>query len=129
LSHDVLALAGAALATRQVLFDFIVDELARREPEDPRRIRPVRVALQNQRDELLGFAGVLDAKLIAIAHSHEISITIVREACTLHRLPTINQSISMFIFRRHIEAMAFERRNIFYPGSFADSASKRRLCL
>ena len=28
LSHDVLALAGPALATRQVLFDFIVEELA-----------------------------------------------------------------------------------------------------
>jgi hypothetical protein len=30
----------------------------------------------------------------------------------------------MFMFRRHIEAMVFERRNISYPGSFADSASK-----
>jgi hypothetical protein len=88
LSHDVLALAGAALATRQALFDFIVEELANLEPEDPRRIRPVRVALWNQRDELLGFAGVLDEKLVAIAHSHEISITIVREACFLHRLPS-----------------------------------------
>jgi hypothetical protein len=88
LSHDVLALAGAALATRQVLFDFIVDELAYREPEDPRRIRPVRVAPRNQRDDLLGFAGVLDEKLIAIAHSHEMSIAIVREACILHRLPS-----------------------------------------
>ena len=88
LSHDVLALAGAALATRQVLFDFIVGELANLEPEDPRRIRPVRIALQNQRDELLGFAGVLDEKLIVIAQAHEISLTIVREACILHRLPT-----------------------------------------
>jgi hypothetical protein len=59
LSHDVLALAGAALTTRQALFDFIVEELATREPEDPRRIRPVRVAPRNQRDELLGFAGAL----------------------------------------------------------------------
>ena len=88
LSHDVLALAGTALATRQVLFDFIVEELARREPDDPRRIRTVRIALQNQRDDLLGFAGVLDEKLIAIAQAHEISITIVREACVLHRLPS-----------------------------------------
>jgi hypothetical protein len=88
LSHDVLALAGATLATRRVLFDFIVEELANREPEDPRRIRPVRVALQNQRDNLLGFAGVLDEKLIAIAQAHEISLTIVREACILHRLPS-----------------------------------------
>jgi hypothetical protein len=88
LSHDVLALAGPTLPTRRVLFDFIVEELANREPEDPRRIRPVRVALQNQRDNLLGFAGVLDEKLIAIAQAHEISLTIVREACILHRLPS-----------------------------------------
>ncbi len=55
LSHDVLALAGPVLATRQLLFDFIVEELVAREPEDPRRIHPVRVALQNQRDDLLAF--------------------------------------------------------------------------
>ena len=58
LRHDVLALARPALATRRELFDFIVAELAAREPEDARRIRPVRVALQNQRDDLLAFAGV-----------------------------------------------------------------------
>jgi hypothetical protein len=88
LSHDVLALAGPVLATRQVLFDFIVEELARREPEDPQRIRPVRVALKNQRDDLLAFAGVLDEKLVVIARAHEISESLVREACVLHRLPT-----------------------------------------
>ena len=88
LSHDVLALAGPALATRQTLFDFIVEELAVREPEDARRIRPVRVALQNQRDTLLAFAGVLDGKLAAIAHVHAIAEPLVREACLLHRLPS-----------------------------------------
>src|SRR3984957_4993559 len=70
LSHDVLALAGPTLATRQMLFDFIVEELTKREPEDLRRIRPLRVALQNQRDDLLAFAGVLDAKLADIAQAH-----------------------------------------------------------
>jgi len=88
LSHDVLALAGPAQATRQALFDFIVEELARREPEDARRIRPVRVALQNQRDDLLAFAGVLDAKLADIAQAHDIAEPLVREACVLHRLPS-----------------------------------------
>jgi hypothetical protein len=87
LSHDVLALAGPALATRQLLFNFIVEELVRRESEDPRRIRPLRVALQNQRDHLLAFAGVLDTKLIAIVHAHAIAEPVVREACLLHRLP------------------------------------------
>jgi len=88
LRHDVLALAGPVLATRQALFDFIVEELAHREPGDLRRIRPVRVALQNQRDALLAFAGVLDGKLAAIACAHAISELLVREACVLHRLPS-----------------------------------------
>jgi len=88
LSHDVLALAGPVLATRQELFDFVVEELARREPEDARRIRPVRVALQNQRDTLLAFAGVLDGKLADIAQAHAIAEPLVREACVLHRLPS-----------------------------------------
>ena len=81
-------LAGPSLATRQMLFDFIVEELAKREPEDLRRIRPLRVALQNQRDDLLAFAGVLDAKLGDIAHALVIPELLVREACVLHRLPS-----------------------------------------
>jgi hypothetical protein len=88
LSYDVLALAGSALATRQLLFDFIVAELTHREPADPRRIRSLRVALQNQRNNLLAFAGVLDTKLIAIAQAHAIAEPRVREACLLHRLPS-----------------------------------------
>jgi len=71
-----------------MLFDFIVEELAGREPEDPQRIRPLRVALQHQRDNLLAFAGVLDTKLIVIAQAHAIAEPVVREACLLHRLPS-----------------------------------------
>ena len=88
LRHDVLALAGPDLATRRELFNFVVAELLAREPEDPRRIRPVRVALQNQRDDLLAFAGLLDTELAAIARAHAVPEPLVREACMLHRLPT-----------------------------------------
>ena len=88
LRHDVLALAGPDLATRRELFDFLVAELAAREPEDPRRIRPVRVALQHQRDDLLAFAGVLDAELAGIARAHAVPEPVVREACLLHSLPS-----------------------------------------
>ena len=49
LSHDILALAGPVRATRQALFDFIVEELGAREPQDTRRLRPVRVALCSRR--------------------------------------------------------------------------------
>ncbi|MGF6919122.1 hypothetical protein [Paraburkholderia sp. 40] len=51
-----MSLAGPQLATRQALFDFIVEELGVLEALDARRIRPVRIALQNQRDDLLAFA-------------------------------------------------------------------------
>ena len=37
---------------------------------------------------LLAFTGVLDEKLVVIARAHEISESLVREACVLHRLPT-----------------------------------------
>jgi hypothetical protein len=87
LGHDVLALAGPDLATRRELFDFVVAELTAREPEDARRIRPVRVALRNQRDDLLAFAGVLDDGLAAIARAHAVPEPLVREACLLHRVP------------------------------------------
>ncbi len=66
LGRDVLALAGPSLAIRVELFDFVITELLAREHLDPKRIHPVRVALQNQRNDLLAFAGVLDGKLEAI---------------------------------------------------------------
>jgi hypothetical protein len=88
LSPDVLALAGPDSATRRELFDFIVEELEHCEGEDAGRIRPVRVALQNQRDDLLAFAGVLDEKLAGIAQALEISETLVRETCVRHRSPS-----------------------------------------
>ena len=71
LRHDILALAGPDLAMRRELFNLIVAELAAREHEDTRRIRPVRVALRNQRDDLLAFADVPDAKLSEIARAHD----------------------------------------------------------
>ena len=63
LNHDILALTGPPLKERQELFDFIVEELRIREALCPHRIRPVRTALENQRDDLLAFALVLDEKL------------------------------------------------------------------
>jgi hypothetical protein len=48
----------------------------------------VRVALQNQRDDLLAFAGVLDAKVATIARAANVPGHLVRAACVLHRKPT-----------------------------------------
>ena len=48
----------------------------------------MRVALQNQRDDVLAFAKVLDDKLVAIAQSHNTSEQLVRQMCLLHRWPS-----------------------------------------
>jgi hypothetical protein len=87
LRRDVLALAGPCLVTRIELFDFVTAELLAREPLDSKRIRPVRIALRNQRDDLLAFSGVLDDKLEAIAQSQNLSMHLVRQACVLQRKP------------------------------------------
>src|SRR5665811_83667 len=47
LRRDVLELAGPCLAIRLELFDFVTAELLTREHLDKKRIRPVRIALQN----------------------------------------------------------------------------------
>jgi len=73
LNHDILALAGPPWAERQKLFDFIVEELSRR--ETLHRIRPLRIALKNQRDDLLAFAQVLDEKLVEIAQRFDTPLS------------------------------------------------------
>jgi hypothetical protein len=92
LERDILALAGPSLEERRELFDFIVEELARREQLDSARIRPVRVALKRQRDRLLGFAEVLDGKLAAIAQRFDVPEYQVRAVCLLQRKPETSQA-------------------------------------
>jgi hypothetical protein len=88
LRQDVLELAGPALATRQELYDFVTAELRAREHLDKKRIGKVRVALQNRRNDLLAFAGVLDRKLESIAQENDVCMYLVRQACVLQRKPT-----------------------------------------
>ena len=92
LAHDVLALAGPGLGIRNEMFDFIAAEMKRREADDPRRILAVRVALQNQRDDLRVFAGLLDNKLAAIARAYQFPEHVVRCACELHCKPSTSPS-------------------------------------
>ena len=85
--HDVMSLAGPALAVRQELYDFIVSELKQRAGKQYQSIRKLRKALHNQRDQLLAFAGVLDQKLVIIAQRFELPLRAIREVCLLHRKP------------------------------------------
>jgi len=85
LGHDILALAGPSLEERQELFDFIVTELSQRENLLSHRLRPLRTALKNQRDDLLAFAKVLDEKLVEIALCFDTPLHLVRAVCLLQR--------------------------------------------
>ncbi len=83
LKQDVLALAGPDWAERAELWDFIVAEFKQRESECRHRIRPVRTALENQKQELLAFAAVLDEKLQEISQRFNIPLYWVRQVCLL----------------------------------------------
>lgn len=84
-------MAGPSLDTRIGLFDFIVAERAGARLRT--RAESARYALlQNERDDLLAFAGVLDDKLATIAGAHELPEHLVRVACVLHRKPSTSPS-------------------------------------
>jgi hypothetical protein len=86
LQEDILSLAGPDLTTRRELFDFVIEELALRQPLCPHRIEPVRRTLQRQRDDLLAFAGVLDQRLAEIASDLHVPLWMVRAVCELEGL-------------------------------------------
>jgi hypothetical protein len=88
---DVLGLAGESLAVREELLDFILGELRARIPLCAHRLAPLVKTLQNHRQALLGFAGVLDRRLAEIALDQQISLADVREVCRLEALDK-NQS-------------------------------------
>jgi hypothetical protein len=88
LRNDILPVAGPEYAVRRDLFDFVMAELRARESACPHRIRPVRILLENQRDNLLAFAVELDRDLAALAQEWQISVTTAREVLQVSSLPT-----------------------------------------
>ena len=81
MQKDILSLAGPDLATRRELFDFVMEELHRRESLCRYRIEPLCRTLQRHRDNLLAFAGVLDQRLAQIAQDFQVPPPAVRALC------------------------------------------------
>ena len=77
MQNDILSLAGPDRATRADLFDFVVEQLEHREHLCIHRIRPVRTMLQNQRDDLLAFAGILDERFAGVAAHMKVPLHLV----------------------------------------------------
>ncbi len=83
LRNDILSLAGSDWSERMELMNFIIEELELRESETHQGIRGLKIALDNQKSDLLAFAAVLDQKLAEIAHQFKISLSQVRQVCLL----------------------------------------------
>lgn len=82
---DILAVAGDDHATRCMLHDWVVQELRTREARCE-RVRAVRVLLENNRDELLMFAGQLDADLAELARRFGVGVPLLREALACQQM-------------------------------------------
>jgi len=84
-SQEVMAVAGEDYPTRRMLHEWVVEELRQREKHSE-WIRPVRVLLENNADELLAFAFELDADLAQLARRFEVSVQVVREALEVQEM-------------------------------------------
>lgn len=85
LQHDILSVVGPDLKTREELFDFIIDELKIREEQAPHRIGPVRRKLENQKTDLLRFAGLIDQALSEIAEEYNVDVYHVHSVFLLEK--------------------------------------------
>lgn len=87
LKKDILSVVGPPLQVRQELYDFVVEELQRRQSQAPHRIRPVVNKLKNGRDDLLAFAQEIDQRLLLLAQQNQIASELVRQVFLLQDRP------------------------------------------
>jgi hypothetical protein len=78
LRQDILTVAGPAYAERCAIYDFVVAELKSRMPLCPHRLGPICRQLENQRDNLLAFARVLDQELQRLGEEFQIPVELAR---------------------------------------------------
>lgn len=69
MQEDIFALFGPPWEERKEMYSFVVEQLKTLEPQCSHRIRPVRVLLENHREELLLFAKEIDEKVSKLAES------------------------------------------------------------
>ena len=86
MQNDILSLAGPDLQSRRELYDFVVEELRTLESLCPYRITPVLRMLENNRDNLLAFVGILDERFADIAARFNVPLFLVHAICELQGL-------------------------------------------
>jgi len=86
MGKDVLALAGEDLPTREILFDFVLEELEKREALCPDRLVRLGRGMAAQRRQLLDFVGWLDAQWERIARDQQVPAYLVSALCAMEGL-------------------------------------------
>jgi len=86
MGKDVLALAGEDLPTREMLFDFVLKELEKREALCPDRLVRLVRGMAAQRRQLLDFVGWLDAQWEQIARDQQVPAYLVSALCAMEGL-------------------------------------------
>ncbi len=86
LEKDILSVAGPSPEIRRELLQFVVDELMKREPKAPHRIRPVRRLLENQGEELLSFVELLEVDLQGLAYAYDVDVFWIRKILSLQTI-------------------------------------------
>ncbi|HHL18470.1 MAG TPA: hypothetical protein ENJ33_01905, partial [Thiothrix sp.] len=135
IQHDLLELNGLSQETRHECYDFIVTELQHLEVNATYDIRPIRVALQKQKADLLGFAIRLDDDLWGIVLEHKQSIDRIREVATLQKMSSKTslywekyatlQSALGISFRAIMKAIAQWRRGFHRASSLVENLNSR----
>ncbi|MBI4490026.1 MAG: hypothetical protein HY694_13135 [Deltaproteobacteria bacterium] len=75
---DILSVVGPDVSTRAQLYDFVVEELRKRQPQAPHRIEPVVRKLENGKADLLAFAVHLESRLALLSQEFHVAFEVVR---------------------------------------------------
>lgn len=92
LKEDILSLVGPKYEERQMLLDFVVEELKVREAFHFHRTHPVLTSLRNDRNNLLAFAKQIDQGIGIIAEEFQVNSDHVRSLYELQGMPFSSQT-------------------------------------
>lgn len=97
IQHDILQVAGYDFNTRLALLNFIADQFQQLEPQMEHRIKPVRRALQNNAEKLLGFVKDLEDELIEYANELNCDVYWLWKICYAQKFSKNNASYYLYI--------------------------------
>jgi hypothetical protein len=135
MQDDILGLNGLDQATRHELYDFVVHEVELIEANQGTACRAIRISLQRQKEQLLGFATRLDNDMEKISLQHKQPIEFVQRASTLQGKSTLSscywqeyaslQSCLGEAFRAVMEDVAYWREHFHRASSLVENLNSR----